>query len=289
MKLDRLLSIIVILLNRDRVSAKELAERFEVTVRTIYRDIDAINLSGIPIISYSGNNGGFGILENFKLDKHYLSMEEMTSILSALKGINKTLEDKTIDTTIEKIRSLVPESAKSDNYLSLNETIAIDILPWGATENIKEKLKIIKKAANERKTLTIKYFSSSEETSERIIEPMTLVLKGVSWYLFAFCKTKNDFRVFKLARIKSIKVNNQLFERKNRDYKEYFNNNYELEKNFTKLKLKFDIDSENLIYEYFDESSIISKNEKFIILEINYPLDKWIISWLLSFGDSVEI
>ncbi|HOV15727.1 MAG TPA: WYL domain-containing protein, partial [Spirochaetota bacterium] len=123
----------------------------------------------------------------------------------------------------------------------------------------------------------------------RIIEPMTLVLKGVSWYLFAFCKTKNDFRVFKLARIKSIKVNNQLFERKNRDYKEYFNNNYELEKNFTKLKLKFDIDSENLIYEYFDESSIISKNEKFIILEINYPLDKWIISWLLSFGDSVEI
>ncbi|HOV12847.1 MAG TPA: HTH domain-containing protein, partial [Spirochaetota bacterium] len=168
MKLDRLLSIIVILLNRDRVSAKELAERFEVTVRTIYRDIDAINLSGIPIISYSGNNGGFGILENFKLDKHYLSMEEMTSILSALKGINKTLEDKTIDTTIEKIRSLVPESAKSDNYLSLNETIAIDILPWGATENIKEKLKIIKKAANERKTLTIKYFSSSEETSERI-------------------------------------------------------------------------------------------------------------------------
>ncbi|HPO49596.1 MAG TPA: YafY family protein [Spirochaetota bacterium] len=290
MKLDRLLSIITILLNKDRVYAKELAEKFEVNVRTIYRDIDAINLSGIPIISYRGNNGGFGILDNFKIDKQFLSKSDIASILSTLKGINSGLEDKLIDRTIEKIKNLIPNKNESTDFFSDNETIGIDIIPWGVTENLKSTLKILKMSCNERKIISFKYASSSSnESTLRIVEPMTIVLKGVSWYLFAFCREKNDFRIFKIAKIKSLIVKDETFVRRNSSYRNYFKNDYINIKDVINLKLRFKKKSQKLVYEYFDEQSITLTDENSIFVDITLPNNEWIVSWLLSFGDSVEI
>ncbi len=290
MKLDRLLSIITILLNKDRVYAKELAEKFEVNVRTIYRDIDAINLSGIPIISYRGNNGGFGILDNFKIDKQFLSKSDIASILSTLKGINSGLEDKLIDRTIEKIKNLIPNKNESTDFFSDNETIGIDIIPWGVTENLKSTLKILKMSCNEKKIISFKYASSSSnESTLRIVEPMTIVLKSVSWYLFAFCREKNDFRIFKIAKIKSLIVKDETFVRKSGSYRNYFKNDYINGKDVINLKLRFKKKSQKLVYEYFDEQSITLVDDDSIFVDIAFPNNEWVVSWLLSFGDSVEI
>ena len=108
MRLDRLLAITVLLLNRDRISARELARRFEVTVRTIYRDVEALCLAGIPVVSFQGNNGGFGLVENYRWDRQLLNMNDMVSMLTALKGVNETLGDDELDNAIEKVTSLVP-------------------------------------------------------------------------------------------------------------------------------------------------------------------------------------
>ena len=114
MRIERMLSITILLLSRDRVSARELAKRFEVSVRTIYRDMDAINVAGIPIISYPGSDGGFGIIEGFKLDRQIFTTRDMVSILSPLEGINRALNSEPITQVIDKIHSLIPSNERVD-------------------------------------------------------------------------------------------------------------------------------------------------------------------------------
>lgn len=114
MKINRLIAIVVMLLNRKKISAGELAEKFEVSVRTIYRDIEAINMSGIPIASQSGNNGGFYIVDNYKINHQFLTLDDMISIVEALRNINEVLNDKNVDLAIEKVKNIVPDEKKSD-------------------------------------------------------------------------------------------------------------------------------------------------------------------------------
>ena len=108
MRIDRMLAIVVLLLNRKTITAKELADRFEVSLRTIYRDIDAVNEAGIPVLSNQGSGGGFSIMENYRLNHQFLSLENSRAIIAALKGVNTALQDREVEMAMEKIRSLIP-------------------------------------------------------------------------------------------------------------------------------------------------------------------------------------
>lgn len=130
MKIDRLLSIVVMMLTRDRIPAAELARRFEVSVRTIYRDVDAINLAGIPIVSFQGNSGGLGIHESYKLDRQVLTLSDMVSILSALRSISAAFESTELESALDKVQSLVPKEKRTE-VDELQDQIVVDILPWG--------------------------------------------------------------------------------------------------------------------------------------------------------------
>jgi predicted DNA-binding transcriptional regulator YafY len=130
MRIDRMLAITVMLLNRDRINARELAEKFEVSVRTVYRDIDAINMAGIPVISFPGNEGGFGIMEHFRLDRQLLTLNDMLTILTALKGIDTGLIHKEVESAIEKITNLVPKE-KADQAEQFFNQMVIDVVPYG--------------------------------------------------------------------------------------------------------------------------------------------------------------
>ncbi len=220
MKIDRMLTIIVILLNRSRISAKELAEKFEVSVRTVYRDIEAINMAGIPIISYPGNNGGFGIMENYKLNHQLLTLNNLYSILSALKGINSTLEDVELESSIEKLRNLIPQD--KTHHLDLHmEQIIIGMPPWAYTSKQKQLVKKnIRNTITQSQLITITYRNYTNATSTRQIEPMSLVFKGYTWYLFAYCHLKTDFRVFRISRIIDLQVEDVRFKRREKSYQE---------------------------------------------------------------------
>lgn len=287
MKIDRMLTIIVMLLNRSRISAKELAEKFGISVRTVYRDIESINLAGIPIISYPGNNGGFGIIENYKLDHQLLTLNNLFSILSALKGINSTLEDVELESSIEKLRNLIPQD--KTHHLDLHmEQIIISIQPWEYTTKQKQRVKIIQNAITQTQLIKISYRNYANETSTRQIEPMSLVFKGYTWYLFAYCHLKTDYRVFKISRIIDLQVEDIIFTRREKSYRE-IEEASKKQVPLTNITLKFAPQVRTRVEDVFDRENIEILNTGELVVTAQFPKKEWYFSMIFSFGEYVEV
>ena len=221
MRIDRLLAITVLLLNRDRITARELAEKFSVSVRTIYRDLEAIDQAGIPIMSFSGNRGGYGIMDTFRIDRQYLTFDDIVSMVSTLRGVNNTLENRELDLALEKIINLVPDG-KTGEFKRISEQIVVDLIPLGYTHRQKLRVKAVHQAIHERRILEFEYCNYQGERTRRRVEPMTLIFKGYAWYLFAFCRLRSDYRLFRLSRIQSVSLDPEIFERKEKSYKDIF-------------------------------------------------------------------
>lgn len=286
MKIDRLMTIIVILLNRKKVTAKELAEKFEVSVRTIYRDIDTIDMAGIPIISYPGNNGGFGIMDNYKLDNQLLTLNNLCSLLTALNGINNSLEDIELESSIEKFRNLIPQDKTSDLDLHMDQFI-ISMPPWANTPKEKGLVKNIRNAIALSQVITITYRNYTNEVSIRKIEPMSVIFKGYTWHLFAYCHLKNDYRVFRISRILDIEINNETFERRNKSYHEL--EEYGDQSALTSVTLKFSPTVRARVEDIFTRENIQDLNTGEMIVTAQFPDMEWCSSLILSFGEHVEV
>jgi predicted DNA-binding transcriptional regulator YafY len=288
MRIDRMLAITIILLNKDRVSAKELADKFEVSIRTVYRDIDAISMAGIPITSYSGKQGGFAIIDSFKLDRQLLTMKDLLAILSALKGINATLENKELDSAIEKITCLIPDD--QTNMLEDHmQHISIDILPWGYKKSQQKYLKCIHNSITENKIIEFQYENAKGEIRERKVEPMTLIFKGYAWYLFSYCLYRNDYRLFRLSRMKNVNLPDETFIRKEKTYKEFFKESYQSAK-LIDVVLKFSNNVKQKVFEYFGEEKAAMQEDGNIIVKFTYPEDDdYIYSMILGFEEHVEL
>lgn len=287
MRIDRLLGIVVLLLNRERISARLLADKFEVSIRTIYRDIESINMAGIPIISHAGNNGGFGIMDNYKIDRQVLSLNEMISIVTALKGVSSTITENDYDNVSEKILSLVPDDKKQEMQERFEELI-IDIVPWGYKEIAKTYIKEIQQAISNKKLIRFKYRNNRQEEVTRIVEPMTLVFKGYAWYLFGYCKKRSDYRIFKLVRMNELITTHESFKRRNSRYQEFM----KLPVNTTNkvdLVLWYSKEVMPMVEEYYDESCINYNNDGSAVVKLSLPEDEWLYSILLSSGENVKV
>ncbi|WMM25736.1 YafY family protein [Tissierella sp. MB52-C2] len=289
MKIDRLLSIIVILLNKDNITAKELANRFEVSVRTIYRDIETINLAGIPIVSNQGRDGGFSILDNYKMSHQLLTLDDMTSIVIALKNIENFSHNKDIDLTIGKISNIVPKDKREEFDYYFNELIICD-LPWGYRANFgdKEKYKIIYEGIRKEKLLHIGYRNRDGNITERRIEPMSLVLKGLNWYVFSYCLLRNSYRFFKLSRIHKIHLLEESFNRREMSYEDFKYKSIS-KNNMVDLILKFSPEAQQRVEELFYEEDIIISEDGYIIVRTSFPEDEWVYSMILSYGEYIEV
>lgn len=287
MKIERMLTIIVILLNRRRITAKELADKFEVSVRTIYRDIESINMAGIPVISYSGNNGGYGIMENYKLNHQLLTLNNLFSILSALNGINSTFEDMELESSIEKLRNLIPQDQSQQLNLHL-EQIIIDMPAWAITPKQKQMIKTIRMAISKSSCIILEYRNYSNDISKRQIEPMSLIFKGYTWYLFAYCHLKSDFRVFRISRIIDLRVEDTEFTRRNRSYHEIeaISKAYE---EMTSVTLKFSPLVRSRVEDIFNDNKIEIQKSGELVVTAEFPDKEWLITLILSFGEHVEV
>lgn len=289
MKLDRLLGIVVILLSKPRVPAKELAETFEVSVRTIYRDIETINLAGIPIITYQGTNGGIGIAEGYKLDRNLLTNNELAAIVSALKSINATYSDVEHQILLQKLQSTVPQS-HWESFNSKIQQIFIDLSPWGIDSKQKEKMEQLKRAIEETRVVTFHYRNVKGEKAIREVEPHTLVLKGQRWYLYAFCQARQAFRLFKLARITDPVILDMRFDRREVDLEQLpWEREWRTPSEPVRVVLCFAKDFRNMAEEIFGVEMVRFDDEERCIIEVDYPDDNWLYGFILSFGDSVEV
>ncbi len=288
MKLERLLAIIVLLLNKKLVSAKELAEYFEVSQRTIYRDMDTINQAGIPIVSYMGAEGGFGILENYKLSKNFLDDYEINSLITALKNINDTVNNKKISHTIEKLKNIKPEESKKSGTNTI--PINIDYNNWNSNNTDKDKVKNLNNAIYEKRMVVFDYINTKGEYTHRSVEPLSLLLKDFSWYLQGYCKDKQDYRLFKLKRMHRVKMTKEFFTREAPPLEalDYLEEWYK-DKTLINIILKFEANTRAKIADSFNEEQIQFFEDGTGEVHFTAPEDDWLFSLILGFGCQVEV
>lgn len=204
MKIDRLLAITIYLLNREKVTAKVLAEKFEVSQRTIQRDIDTLTLAGIPISSTYGAQGGYEILNTFKMNCQIGQTADYSLILSALSSLSTGISNVQLSQTLEKVQSLVSEQP---NQLSLSVNLsAAKERDW-----VNDWLSLLQEAIVNQKPVSFVYTNTQSYHSEKCVEPIHLIYKWHAWYLIGYCKQAQTYRQYKLVRMQNLQLRNSVF------------------------------------------------------------------------------
>jgi len=274
MQESRLFKIIYYLMENGKSTAPELAEKLEVSIRTIYRDIDIISSVGVPIYVTTGRNGGIQIDDSFVLDRLILSDKEKEDIITALKSVS-IVDDRNSD-TLSKLSAIF--NTKNEDWLE------VDFSRWGNKAQDNTMFQKLKEAIISRKMLCIVYANTRGEVIERVICPIKMVYKAKSWYIKAFCMNKSDFRIFKLTRI--IQARNM---EKNFDPMEFPQEKKETKVNYENVILRFPQRMAYRIYDEFEVDEIHQDDNGDFIICAPMPIDEWLIGYLLSFGSKVCI
>lgn len=275
---NRLFEIVYILMQKRKITAKELADRFEVSTRTIYRDIEVLSRANIPIYANQGKDGGIGLLDEYVLNKTILSEEEQNQILFALQGMKKVGKQDEKD-ILGKLSTLF--NKKVDDW------IRIDFSNWSKDNAQEKRFDKIKSAILNKQLIEFIYYNSNGEESKRIVEPLQIWFKDKAWYLVSYCKLKEDYRVFKVARIKELKILEEHFERelpKEKERKKEKNN-------FKNISLELEISKEMAyrVYEEFENEEINKNEDGNFIVNVEYPENEWVYGYILSFGEYAKI
>lgn len=276
MQINRMFEMIYVLLDKKTVTARELAERFEVSQRTIYRDVETLSSAGIPIYMSKGKGGGISILDGYVLNKAVLTDDEKADVLSAMKAID-AINFKETNATLQKLNSLFGENN--------SDWIEVDFSSWYNSEKESQTFQTIKSAILSKKVINFRYSSGKGERTSREVEPLKLCFKGMSRYLYAYCTLRNDFRFFKLSRIKDILVTEKQFERIITG--PVFNTDKMFQENYITLKLKLSSKMAYRIYEEFDQYTR-EVDGSFIVQPI-YPVGEWLLPYIASFGSHCEV
>jgi len=278
MKNDRLFAITYTLINKKSVTAPELANQFGVSVRTIYRDIDTLSANGIPVYCVQGKGGGISILDHYSIDKTILSDTEQNEVLMALQSIHATGQVN-VENSISKLASLFHKNV--DNW------IEIDFSDWSQNDANKETFTLIRDSIANSTALSISYFSNKGVETKRIVEPYKLIYKAMQWYLYAFCRTRGDYRFFKLSRITNLTPLTDTFVKSAVKTSSYTYNTSETSE-LIDLVLQIDKSMAFRVYDEFKNAKITLENDKFLI-HANVPKNEWLDNYLLGFGTSLEI
>lgn len=276
MQESRLFKIVYYLMNKGSSTAPELAEKFEVSIGTIYRDIDVISSAGIPIYATQGKGGGIAISEDFILDKSLLSKEEKEQVLMALQGLIAT-DNNYADELLSKLGSLF--QIQNTNW------IEVDFSNWVKGNMSEGIFDHIKKAIFKKNMIQFQYYGSTDVV-ERKAAPLKLVFKSKDWYLYAYCMLRNDYRFFKLSRIKNLQILNEI-------YPSYITipkavtKQVELERTIP-VVLKFD---KSMAFRVLDEfrNEVVEDETGDLYVHTSLPDSEVLYSYLFSFSDGVEV
>lgn len=279
MQKRRLFGIIYYLLDKGSSTAPELAEKFEVSVRTIYRDIDVLSGIGIPVYSVQGKGGGIYILTDYVINKALLTKNEQNQILDALQTVSAvTQNDK--DNLLIKLGALFKQTKR--------DWIEVDFSSWGCSKHDKEKFSILKNCIIDKKIITFFYTSSYGVNTKRKVKPLKLVYKAYAWYLQAYCTEKNDFRTFKISRIHSLSPSEETFS--DNLTPPPIDVEYSKEAYSEQIELKFKPEISYRVYDEFDINAIQTlDNGDLKVAFTIYGDISWLYSYLLAFGKNVEV
>lgn len=279
MKIDRHLGIIMILLRQDKVTAPYLAGKFEVSRRTINRDIEDICKAGIPIVTTQGLHGGISVAEGFKIDKNLLKTEELESILIGLKSLASVTGEGTMEQLLDKL------SVNRDKVVTQRDNIVIDLASHYKS-SLSEKIELLKKAIQDKRLVTFLYFNSGGERT-RVIEPYYITFQWCSWYVFGYCRDREDFRLFKLNRLAKLSLHNEGFfprelPAERNDLNHYFQDNYP-------VKVIFDSCVKYRLVDEYGLESFKTLEDGRLLFDNSFTDKEYMIGWLFSFTDKAEI
>lgn len=279
MKIDRLIGILSILLQKEMVTAPELAEYFEVSRRTIGRDIDALCKAGIPIHTMQGAGGGISIMDGYRMDRTILTSRDMQVILAGLRSLDSVSGSRYYGQLMEKIQ------AGSSEFITGRDSILIDLSSW-YRDSLAPKIKTIQDAIGDRHLVKFRYYAPSGET-ERTVEPYYLVFRWSSWYLWGWCLKRKDYRLFKLNRMDQVCRIDKTFVCREASMPDLSN-----EKIFPggiKVKALFEADQKWRLVEEFGTSCFTENDDGRLLFTADYTDMENLITWIMTFGDKAEV
>lgn len=279
MKIDRLIGIITLLLQRDKITAPELAERFEVSRRTINRDIEDICKAGIPLVTTQGYGGGISISDNYKIEKSFFTNDELQTVITALKGVDSIARDSYSTRIIDKLSAV-------DSRLNIDDILIIDLASH-YKEPLTNKIELIKSAIRNQYKISFNYHSERGD-GLRIIEPYKIVFKWSAWYVFGFCIDREDYRLFKLNRLSDLKLLNEHFGKREIPAKLLEFNDYFDDKNYS-LKAVFKPSEKYRLIDEYGTDSFSETSDGQIYFERDFVSYKNMREWVFSFGDKVTV
>lgn len=279
MKIDRLIGILSILLQKDSVTAPDLAERFEVSRRTINRDIEDLCRAGIPIVTRQGAGGGISIMDNYRIDRTLVNRTEMQDILAGLRSLDSVNGTNRYGKLMEKL------SAGSSDFFVGDQSVLIDLSSW-YKESLAPKIEIIRAAIDVRRELMFRYYSPNGE-SERRIEPYYLIFRWSSWYVWGWCTKRKDFRLFKLNRMENVCLSEEKFEKRRAVMPDLTD-----ERIFPggiQVKALFDPECKWRLIEAFGPDCFREQEDKRLLFQADYTDREHLLTWLMTFRDQVTV
>lgn len=279
MKIDRLLGIVTILLQKGKATAPELAKRYEVSTRTIFRDVEDICMAGIPLVTVQGGGGGISIAEGYRLNHSALTVEEMESILAGLKGVSSVSDSPRIERLVEKL------APGREAVVSMRDSIVIDLASHHKA-SLSQKIAVIRSAIAACLLVGFEYYSEKGR-AERSIEPYYIAFKWSAWYVFGYCMDKGDFRLFKLNRLWNARILEESFTPREipmdgQDLDGYFDGG-------SSATLLFDRSVEYLLVEEYGPDSYTFDEHGRIRMTVQYTNERYIKRWILGFGDDAVV
>lgn len=279
MKIDRLIGILSVLLQEEKTTAPELAERFEVSKRTINRDIEDLCKAGIPIRTSQGTGGGISIMDGYRMDRTILTSKDMQMILAGLRSLDSVSGSSYYGQLMEKIQ------AGSSEFITGRDSILIDLSSW-YRDSLAPKIETIQDAIGDRRLIKFRYYAPSGE-STRTVEPYYLVFRWSSWYLWGWCLKRKDFRLFKLNRMDGVQKTGKTFECRDATMPDL--SNERIFPGGIKVKALFDADQKWQLVEEFGSSCFTETDDGRLLFTADYTDMDNLITWIMTFGDKAEV
>ncbi|MCR8656570.1 helix-turn-helix transcriptional regulator [Paenibacillus endoradicis] len=279
-KIERLISIIMILLQKNVVSTTEFSQLFKVSKRTILRDMETLSLSNIPIYSIHGVNGGYGIMDEYKIDKRLLSSSDLENILTALSGLEQILINEEVEVTIKKIEAMI-------SPLSLKASIQLSFYDWQGRSELLHTLRSCQESILKRRLILFDYIDKDGNITNRIIEPYQLHFSETSWYLKGFCLDRMGYRTFKLYRIDNLKIDEKTFKPRDSLLELEHEANYQPQ--LVPIKVLISPSIKDQFIERYGRKSIENYSSEFFLVTIYVPQNSIGFQFLASFGIHLKI
>lgn len=279
MKTDRLIGILSVLLQQERSTAPELAAKFEVSRRTINRDIEALCKAGIPICTFQGAGGGIGIMEGYRMDRTLLTSKDMQMILAGLRSLDSVSGSSYYGQLMEKLKP------GSSDFISGRDSVLIDLSSW-SKESLAPKISLIQDAVEERRQITFYYYAPGGNGT-RNIEPYYLIFKWSSWYVWGWCLKRKDFRLFKLNRMEELRKTDLGFEPRKVPMPDLSN-----ERIFPaniRVRALFELETKWRLVEEFGPRCFEVQKDGKLLFQMDYTDEDTLVNWLLTFGEKVEV